>query len=237
MTISVLIPTAGLRPAWLEEARASAARQTGVAVEVVVEHDYNGRGQSATLNRAFARSTGAWVTVCHDDDFYVRDDALALMLAQGLAHPEAAAVFTLPQYVLADGTVGPTPTRLTAWMERHPRVRWEDLADGLHVHGTGLLYRREWWAMLGGWDESLPCCEEYEWHLRLLSHGAVFVGLPSVVMAYRHHHGQKSGRRAGTYGRTSSRRLAVQRQLRAQYGGLAAAKYSPPRQALLAQEG
>lgn len=216
MRVSVLIPTTGRRADWLDVAIASARNQVD-APEVIVEHDLTGTGQSATLNRAFARSTGDWITVCHDDDFYVRTDATALLLAQARMHPEAGAVYSLPQYVTTDGIAGPTPPRLSQWMTKHPRVRWGSFPDGLHMHGTGVLYRRDWWTRVGGWDETLPACEEYEFHLRLLYQGCVFLGLPVATMAYRHHAGQKSARRVGTIGRTSARRQEVQRRIRARY--------------------
>jgi len=212
--VSVLIPTRGTRPTWLAEARSSALRQHGLH-EVLVEVDREGRGQSATLNRAARRATGDWLTVCHDDDFYTRDDAL--LLALGYATEECAAVYTLPQYVREDGTPMATPPRLAHWALAHPRLTWGPFPEGLRMHGTGILYRRSWWEQVGGWDETLPACEEYEFHLRLLKAGAVFVVAPVVIMAYRQHGGQKSARRRGAIGRTSAARKAIRQTIRERY--------------------
>lgn len=214
--VAVLIPTRGTRADLLEQARASAIRQAG-AVEVLVEVDRDGRGQSATLNRAAARATGDWLTVCHDDDFYVREDAVAQLLAAAQATPEAGAIYSLPQYVDAAGVPMATPPRLAAWMDKHPRLTWGAFPDGLRMHGTGILYRRTWWERVGGWDEHLPACEEYEFHLRLLQAGCLFVACPVVTMAYRQHPGQKSGRRRGTIGRTSAQRRIIRQAIRDRY--------------------
>jgi len=218
-TVSVLIPTAGQRPEYLAEAVVSAQQQrVDARLEVIVEHDPTHTGQSATVNRAFARCTGEWITVLEDDDFYVREDAVGLLLATARLHPEAAAVYSLPQYVSALGEPVPTPPRLAAWMAAHPRVRWGTFPDGLAMHGSGLLYARTAWDAVGGWDESIPCCEEYEFHLHLLQTGHTFVALPVPIMAYRQHPHQKSGRRNGSgVGRTSARRKAVQEILRRRY--------------------
>lgn len=222
--ISVLIPTAGRRPEWLDVARKSVASQYGVPgdVECIVEYDFDGTDQSATLNRAFARSRGRWVTVCHDDDFYVRADALALLHSKARLSPKAA-IYSLPLYVDTDGRPGPTPTRNIEWMRHHPVVTWGSFPDGLYLHGTGVLYPRSWWESVGGWDESLPCAEEYEFHLRLLSRGCTFIALAVPLMAYRFHPGQKSARRTGAVGRTSARQRAVMRELRKRYATLAPA--------------
>ena len=210
MRVSVLIPTLGRDT--LGEAIASAEAQ---GAEVVVERDSDRTGQSATLNRAFQRSTGEYVTVLHDDDYYVRSDALDLMRRTLDEHPEAAAVYSLPQYVDADGVAIPTPDTLRSWALDHPVVC--GMTEGFLVHGIGLLYRRRWWERAGGWDESLPCCEEWDFHLRLLSLGAVFVSRPEVTVAYRRHGGQKSGRHA-PLARRSARRKAVRQRIRTRYG-------------------
>lgn len=217
--VSILIPTQGRRPEFLAEAVASAHRQAGAAeVEVLVEEDRKSTGQSATLNRAFARARGDWLTVLEDDDLYVRDDAVGLLLAQARMHPEASVVYSLPQYLDEGGHPVATPPKMAAWMAAHPRVRWGALSDGLVIHGSGLLYAREAWQAVGGWDESIPCCEEYEFHLHLLQLGATFIGLPVPIMGYRIHPQQKSARRNGSgCGRTSARRKEVQRELRRRY--------------------
>lgn len=214
--ISVLIPTVGDRPLWLTHAMASVAEQRGVEAECVVTSDPERRGQAATLNRALQHAKGDRVLVLHDDDYLVRRDALAALSATLDRHPDAAAVYSLPQYVTADGKPTATPPALAAWMAAHPRVTMDTLADGGAMHGGGVLYRREWLERVGPWDEALPCCEEWEYHLRLLSAGAVFVACPEVTVAYRRHAGQQS-RRGGKIGRRSARRLEVRRAIRARY--------------------
>lgn len=213
--ISVLIPTYR-RPGLLQKAVASAAGQHGVEAEVIVEPDTDGTGQSATLNRALARARGEFVTVLHDDDYYWTDGALAALEGTLRAHPEAAAVYSLPQYVNVFGVPKTTPPSLAAFAAAHPVVTWATLATGFAVHGGGFLYRRTALAAAGPWDESLPACQEWEYHLRLLSRGERFVACPTVTVAYRLHMGQLS-RRGGRIGRRSAVRAALRREIAARY--------------------
>jgi len=214
--ISVLIPTTGHRPVLLAEAMASAVAQVP-AVDVVVEHDTWRTGLSATVNRAARVARGDYLTILSDDDYYLGPTVLQTLRDALDAHPAAGVAYSLPRYVDADGGPRWTPTRPAAWLRAHPVVTWDSLVDGLHIHGIGLLYRRDWWERAGQWDESLPCCEEWEYHLRLLWRGCAFLGVPVETVAYRVHPGQKSARRSAGYGRRSVNRLAVRRQIRDRY--------------------
>ena len=211
--ISVLIPTTGDRAHLLTEARNSAKAQGDV--EVIVVKDATRKGQSHALNRAFQRSRGEYVTVLHDDDFYVRPDALACLRQTLDEHPEAAAAYSLPRYVDEQGQEVVTPSVLWEWACANPVVT--SAKGGLTMHGIGILYRRQWWEYAGPWDESLPCCEEWDFHLRMLSLGAAFVCCPITTVAYRQHAAQKSARR-GMVGRRSVKRLEVRKLIRARYG-------------------
>jgi glycosyltransferase involved in cell wall biosynthesis len=214
--ISVLIPNHG-RPELLAEAYDSVRHQANVEVEVVIGADPTGRGQSWAVNQAFARSTGEQVLVLDDDDFLWRTDALALLLSTLAAHPEAGAVFSLPQYVDALGLPIETPPRVLAWAAAHPVVTAAVVRrHRLLMHGGGILYRRAWWERAGPWDEALPACQEWEFRLRLLALGLTYVGLPVVTVAYRIHKGQLSAR-GGRIGRRSAAHAAVRQQIDARY--------------------
>ena len=215
--ISVLIPTRN-RPETLAVAERSAMSQVvdDHAVEVVVEHDPLGTGLSATINRAARRAKGELLTILPDDDYFVRWDALGGLSATLDLAPGSAAAYSLAQYVDAQGQPIHTPPQLEIWALEHPVVTWASLTGGFWMHGVGLLYRRAWWDRVGEWDESLPCCEEWEYHLRLLAAGASFVAYPEVTVAYRRHATQKS-RMRGPLGRQGTIRRGVREAIRARY--------------------
>lgn len=166
------------------------------------------RGLSAAVNHAFQVSRGQYLTVLADDDL-ILPHKLATLAAALDAQPEADVVYSLPQYADKSGNPTNTPGSVIAWMEKHQWMRWENIMvdDGLLIHGTATMYRRETWEMCGEWDEALQRCEEWEWHLRLLYHGAWFRAVDSVTDLYRQHQGQKGRKdnRAGVHGRARAR--------------------------------
>jgi GT2 family glycosyltransferase len=59
------------------------------------------------------------------------------------------------------------------------------------IHGVSLMYKREIFEKLGGFDETLNASEEYEFNLRCLKAGYKIGYCPSVLAIYRRHQGQK----------------------------------------------
>lgn len=219
LRVSVLVPTWN-RPALLTECLASLTRQTmapadfevivvndgGCPVDPVLPAPLNGmvlnqpenRGQSAALNMALRHVRGRYVTVANDDDTVLPVKLARLAEALDVAPPEVSAVYGLPVYTEHDGSVLGCPAAVRAFMDRHPVVTSAiALADGLLVHGTAAMYRRdmmdrvqlapgEWW------DEQLPTAEEWDFHHRLLRFAGPFHAVPVEVVTYRA--GGKHGR-------------------------------------------
>ena len=63
------------------------------------------------------------------------------------------------------------------------------------IHGGTTMFRRDAFWKVGGRDESINCCEDYDFYLNLLSHGYTFTYCKELVYKYRLHEKQKS--RAG----------------------------------------
>jgi glycosyltransferase involved in cell wall biosynthesis len=61
-----------------------------------------------------------------------------------------------------------------------------------NIHGGSVLMRKDIFLSLGGWDESIDCCEDLEYYLHLLTKGHTFTYVNKVVYYYRRHSGQKS---------------------------------------------
>lgn len=228
MKVSVLIPTRN-RPDYVREAVFSAAASAfDRRFEIIVVHDGEAvqpltgvmsvalarpSGKAACLNRAFAASTGDYVTVLDDDD-QIMPHKLALMSAMLDADLTTGAIYALPQYLYADGRAE-TPARLRTWLHHNPVVTWDTIVQrrGLRMHGTATMYRRTAWETAGPWDETLTTGEEWEYHLRLLRSGCVFRALDTVTDLYRIHATQKSGRRR----RRLASRMAVIARINQRY--------------------
>ena len=215
--VSVLLPTYQ-RPFLLREAVASLRAQTMTDFEVIVVNDggpeitdylldglrgmvinrpMNG-GLSAALNTGLAMARGAYLTLASDDDLVLPDKLRVLSEALDACAPEVVATFGLPIYTDEDGTEKGCPEKVREFAVRHPTVTSEAaLAEGLYVHGTGLLYRTHVIREAGGWDESLPTAEEWNLHHRLLKFHGVFRFVDAFVVTYREggKHVQYKGKR------------------------------------------
>ena len=205
--VSVLVPTFD-RPALLAQALESLKWQTMPArdFEVVVVNDggtdvrhvwmaaelpgqyltVKHGGQGAALNAALAASTGRYVTVAHDDDLVLPAKLSALADALD-KNPWAVASYGLPIPTDEAGKRFPTPAQITRFVVAHRRLEWAhiDRGDGLWVHGTATMYRREALEQIKGWDTVLKTAEEYDLHLRLLKDAGPFVGVAVPVVTYR----------------------------------------------------
>lgn len=212
MRVSVLIPTYR-RPALLLECLESLTRQTmppGLFEVIVVndggdptvipdlpmglrgliQHMPENRGMSAALNRAYALSSGRYVTVSSDDDHVLPDKLLALADALDWAPEDTSAVFGWPIYTDLEGVPLGCPEVVTQFMRDYPVVTSEiALSAGLYVHGSAPMYRRESLEAIKGpmgpWDESLPTAEEFDLHHRLLKFAGVFRAVDVPVVTYR----------------------------------------------------
>jgi len=65
------------------------------------------------------------------------------------------------------------------------------------IHGGTTMFRRDVFWAVGGRDEKINCCEDYDFYLNLLSHGYTFVYCDALVYKYRLHSQQKSRAQMG----------------------------------------
>ena len=131
-------------------------------------------GPSAARNAALAEAGGEFITVLDADDLWPVD-RLTLQVNCLLERPESSVVMGLTEAFINPGD--PTP------------AHWpEDWGAGPipHVPGT-LLARRAVFDEVGGWDESLPTCEDFDWLVRAKDAGHVPVALEVVLLSYRIH--------------------------------------------------
>ena len=226
--VSVLVPTYGKnRRCFLQEALDSVAHQDHPNVECLVVYDglwpYDPgildapehfifvehaphKGLSSAVNAAFISATGDYICVLSDDD--VMFTHKCRIMAEYLdERPEADVVYALPQWLDQSLNRIATPGWVIDYHEKHPVVTWQTVldGDGIMIHGTATMYRRRVWEE---WDEKMDGCEEYEFHARLLYHGARFEAVPEVTDGYRTHSGQKSVRMVRGQRRASYRRAA-----------------------------
>ena len=137
---------------------ASVVREFGVAVRYLWQEN---RGVSAARNRGAAVCTGDFIAFLDSDDLWMPGKVSA-QVAYFESHPEAQACHTDEVWIRHGVRVN----------ERHvhrKRDGWQFLASlpRCLISPSAVMMRRALWERLGGFDESLPACEDYDLWLRL----------------------------------------------------------------------
>lgn len=179
--VSAVIPTYN-RADFVREAIASVLRQDYPHVELIVVDDgsrdgtaavvssfgptvqylwQENRGVSAARNRGVAASTGDLIAFLDSDDLWLPRKVSA-QVAYFEAHPDAQACHTDEIWIRRGVRVN----------ERHIHRKqggWQFLASlpRCLISPSAVMMRRALWDRLGGFDESLPACEDYDLWLRL----------------------------------------------------------------------
>lgn len=150
--------------------RQAAARVRAAGFAVVECHQADSRGMEAASNRGCRAADSAYLAI-HDDDDSWEPEFLAHTVAALAAEPSWAGVVTRAHRV---------EERLTAtgWEELNrevfnPWVRAIHLVDMMQRNlfpPIALLFRRDAYDQVAGFDEALPVLGDWDFNLRLLLH-------------------------------------------------------------------
>lgn len=225
--VSAVIPT-HLRPHLLVEAIASILSQTRLPAEIIVVDDANDedtrqavhdaaaqasvqvtyiennarRGACGSRNLGAANASSPYIAFLDDDDLW-RPTFLEEMLRTIL---DASADFAMcGLYRFEDGRapeLRSTPEGLTTL---------DVVADPRSMTGSNVLYRREVFAAVGGFDPSVPVFNDWDLFIRLIDAGFSYRVVPSGLADWRWH----SGDRIATF---SLKRAAGLRHFLMKYG-------------------
>ncbi len=163
---------------------AAIARGFGDPVRVV--HQPNA-GPSAAYNRAFRESVGSYVAMCPADDLW-EPRKLEFQLETLTAHPGVDVSFGGARYFGLETRdfVGPADRGILDGARFFREMYRSDL-----VPAPTAVMRRRLFDDLGGFREDLAC-EDYEFWMRALKHGAVFFHDPRLLVRLRQHGGNVS---------------------------------------------
>lgn len=201
-TVAVLIPAHNAGP-WLDGAVKSALAQRHIRAEVIVCDDGSTddsvtrlqadktssvtilrqpqRGGGAARNALLAASHSEWVQFLDADD-YLEPEKIAHQLAEGKNVPAIDVLYS--------------PVWLETWQDNQARERIASSIDSSSDLFTqwlswqlpqtgGTLWRTEALRRIGGWNESIPCCQDNELYLRALQSGLHWEFCPSPGAVYR----------------------------------------------------
>lgn len=120
------------------------------------------KGLGAARNAGLAWSNGQFVAFLDADDRLL-PDALKEAAEYLLAHPDCAFVHGDYRYITVDGS-----SINTVRTSVRGKSGYIGLLEGnyIEMHGA-VLYRRDILESVGGFDPSLPACEDYEMYLRI----------------------------------------------------------------------
>lgn len=201
LPISVVIRTKD-RPALLSEAIAS-VRATGYPCEIVVVNDggaqleldgvtlvqhEQSRGRSEAANAGVRAAANAYIAFLDDDDLFYPEHLATLANAARSAHAawytDAVSAFLRPSN---DGSYE-THTRLRIFAQDYDR---ELLLLDNYIPLPTLLFSRESFLDLGGFDPSFDLFEDWDFLIRLSQRGS-FLRVPRITCEVRHFEGGSS---------------------------------------------
>ncbi|GAB4250125.1 MULTISPECIES: glycosyltransferase family protein [Deferrisoma] len=206
--VSVVIPTHD-RLGLVDEAVASVLEQTFPDLELVVVDDgstdgtaehlaarfpdprlrivvQENRGASAARNRGAAETSGEWLAFLDSDDRWL-PRKLERQLEALAAHPDHPAAYTEEIWYRNGRWANPRKihAKYSGWI-------FERCLPLCIISPSSILMRREVFEALGGFDESLPACEDYDLWLRLAARHPVLLVPERLIVKRNGHPGQLS---------------------------------------------
>lgn len=206
--VSVVIPTFN-RAELLPRAVESVLAQTHPAAEVIVVDDGSSdgtgelvasrfpevrvaaqahRGVSAARNRGIAAASGDWIALLDSDDEWCAEK-LARQLAALDEHPEYRICHTDEIWIRNGRRVQPRVKHA----KRGGRI-FRHCLPLCVISPSSVLIHRSVFEQVGGFDEDLPACEDYDLWLRICCRFPVLLVEEPLVVKYGGHDDQLSRR-------------------------------------------
>lgn len=205
--VSVIIPTYN-RATFVRQAIDSVLAQTYPDIELIVVDDGSDddtlavirdvasaltliqqphAGVSAARNCGVAACSGEWVAFLDSDDLWL-PGKLAAQMALLQKQPEIQACYTDEIWIRHGVRVNPKQihAKHTGWLFLPSLPR-------CIISPSSILMRRQLWERLGGFDERLPACEDYDLWLRLTAREPVIL-LPERLIIKRGGHADQLSR-------------------------------------------
>jgi len=142
------------------------------------------QGQADALNRAIRRARGRWILWLNADDFV--DPSAVSRLSSTLMNTEATLVYG--DFAIVD--VAGRPIRSYECPGHWSRGSLLD--TGLRVFSGSIFLDRTLLCSLGGFDNRLHYCMDYELLIRIIPEARLLY-VPGVIGSFRMHSGSKSG--------------------------------------------
>lgn len=205
-TVSVIIPTYN-RCHTLARALDSVLAQQHAAHEVIVVDDGStddtthwinshypqvtlisqaNKGVSAARNTGITNATGEWIALLDSDDYWF-PQKLKVQLQLLQHHPNLRLCHSEEHWIRSGKRVNP--------MNKHQKTGgwiFQQCLPLCAISPSASLINKSVFAELGGFDEALPACEDYDYWLRLCSREPVAYSSEALIQKYGGHDDQLS---------------------------------------------
>jgi glycosyltransferase involved in cell wall biosynthesis len=182
-------------------------RRMGGAVHVIAQPR---RGVAAARNRGVSAAVGRYLAFLDSDDLWL-PDKLLVQLGYMSAHPEVAICQSEEIWIRRGTRVNPKA--------RHRKPSGDVFLRSLElclVSPSAVMMTRDLFTQTGGFDETLPVCEDYDLWLRIAVNHPVPL-LPQALVIKRGGHGDQLSR--SLWGMDRFRIDALQKLLRSGIDG------------------
>lgn len=140
---------------------------------------YQNSGASTSRNRGFAQASGEYIAFLDADDLWT-PDKLEAQLAALKIHPQADIAYSWSDCIDESSSFLRRGGHITINGDALPKLLMMDILE----NGSNPLIRRQAVIEVGGFDESLPAGQDWDFYLRLaLKHS--FVTVPRSQILYR----------------------------------------------------
>ena len=189
---SCVMPVKGPRP-YMEEALASLAAQgMGDDLEVIVQDaDVEpDAGQSDAFNKGFAKAHGEWLFWLNADDVLL-PGALKTVLSRAEAERGKA------EWIVGNQMRIDEKGNVLKCSVGHGWHDWLYKHAVPHVYGPSAFFRRELLERVGGFDDALSICMDWDLWIRFMQAGARFTRIGRYMWGLRQWAGSKTQRPMG----------------------------------------
>ena len=197
MEISVIIPAFN-RASTLTRAIDSVKEQSYKVSEIIVVDDgssdatsevakmypevlvlrQNNMGVSTARNNGVMMASSDWVAFLDSDDTW-HPKKLAFQIAHHKKFPDTMVSYT-DEVWIRDDKEWPVPKKF----KKPEKVTFENSLDFCNIAPSSILINKAYFERLGGFDENLEVCEDYDLWLRILKEGSIDLIPQKLVNKY-----------------------------------------------------